>query len=136
MFIRKGRSTHAVRRVSVPRVHACATTLPSLDQMFFYLGDRPPSDWGQPRPPTPRSPRGCREVCQLSLTLTPVPGHWFWGKNSLGFRVGGPSQIWQYYWGKLLEMLLECVRWGMGSELERVEEQRKELGSREECRMF
>lgn len=41
MFIRDGRSTRAVRRVSVLNVrvcvcvYVCATTLPSLDQMFF-----------------------------------------------------------------------------------------------------
>lgn len=41
----------------------------------FNLGARPPSDWGQPSPPTPHPlPPGCREVCQLSLALTPRPG--------------------------------------------------------------
>lgn len=31
---------------------ACTAALPSPDQMFFYLGARPPSDWGQPSSPT------------------------------------------------------------------------------------
>lgn len=35
-FIREGRGTHAVRRASALEcASACATTLPSLDQMFF-----------------------------------------------------------------------------------------------------
>lgn len=50
----------------------------------FYLGARPPSDWGQPSPPTPHPLLGCWEVCQLSLALTPVPGQWFWESQSLG----------------------------------------------------
>ena len=108
-FIREGRSTHAVRRVSV---FECASALPSLDQMFFYLGARPPSDWGQPSPPTPHP------LLQAAGRSASCPPRWppRPGALVLGESESGPwgrwslSRIWHYYRGKIIrDIIRECV---------------------------
>lgn len=106
-FIREGRSTHAVRRVSLLNSWAHAQP-PSHHQTRCFFTWEPDHHLTGVSPvlqPTP-TPLGCWEVCQLSPSLTPVPGHLFWRRWSfLGLAI---------LQGEILRDIISVVPWTQG----------------------